>query len=63
VPDEDDLRDADLDEATSQLSAGLKVCRSVIDNYRSILSGENAATDDGVEQPNSSDQRPSVQGD
>ena len=39
-------RDADLDEASLKLSEGLKVCRSVIDNYRSMLSGERAAADD-----------------
>lgn len=39
-------RDTDLDETNLKLSEGLKVCRSVIDNYRSMLSGESAPADD-----------------
>ena len=33
-------RDADFEEANSQLAAGLKSCRSVVDNYRAMLAGE-----------------------
>jgi hypothetical protein len=44
-------RDADLDEASSQLSEGLKMCRSVIDNYRSMLSGEIAAANGNGARP------------
>lgn len=33
-------RDADYEEANSQLVAGLKSCRSVVENYRAMLSGE-----------------------
>ena len=33
-----DPRDADIEEANSQLRAGLKSCRSVVDNYRAMLS-------------------------
>lgn len=41
-------RDADYEEANSQLSAGLKSCRSVVENYRAMLSAEpNAPNADG----------------
>jgi hypothetical protein len=33
-------RDAHFEEANSQLVAGLKSCRSVVDNYRAMLAGE-----------------------
>jgi hypothetical protein len=46
VPGGDAPREADLDEANWKLSEGLKVCRSVIDNYRSMLSGDVAPTND-----------------
>ena len=35
-----DPRDADFEEANSQLLAGLKSCRSVVENYRAMLSAE-----------------------
>ena len=35
-----DSRDADFEEANSQLLAGLKSCRSVVENYRAMLSAE-----------------------
>lgn len=43
-------RDADYEEANSQLVAGLKSCRSVVENYRAMLSGEQdePITDGGV---------------
>lgn len=34
-------RDADIEQANWQLDQGLKSCRSVVDNYRSMLSGDN----------------------
>lgn len=51
MPGGDSPNDAVLDEASVKLSEGLKVCRSVIDNYRSMLSGESAPTDEGADQP------------
>jgi hypothetical protein len=36
-------RDADFEEANSQLVAGLKSCRSVVDNYRAMLTPEQGA--------------------
>ncbi len=40
-------RDADfeVDEANTRLVAGLKSCRSVVENYRSMLSGDQEASD------------------
>ena len=34
---EDNPLDADFDEASAQLSEGLKTCRSVVQNYRLML--------------------------
>jgi hypothetical protein len=42
-----DPRDADFEEANSQLVAGLKSCRSVVENYRAMLSAEQDEPDDG----------------
>jgi hypothetical protein len=39
-----DPRDADFEEANSQLVAGLKSCRSVVENYRAMLAPEQAAS-------------------
>ena len=38
-----DPRDADFEEANSQLVAGLKSCRSVVENYRAMLTPEQDA--------------------
>ena len=44
-----DPRDADFEEANSQLVAGLKSCRSVVENYRAMLTPEqDARNTDGV---------------
>jgi hypothetical protein len=44
-----DPRDADFEEANSQLAAGLKSCRSVVENYRAMLAPEqDAPTTDGA---------------
>ena len=37
--------DADYEEANSQLAAGLKSCRSVVENYRAMLSAEQDEPD------------------
>lgn len=50
MPGGDSPNDAILDEASVKLSEGLKVCRSVIDNYRSMLSGESAPNEEGADQ-------------
>lgn len=34
--------EADLNEVNSQLDQGLQTCRSVVANYRSLLSGDDA---------------------
>jgi hypothetical protein len=52
-----------LDEASVKLSEGLKVCRSVIDNYRSMLSGESASTDKGDGQPDTPEDPASINSD
>ena len=39
---EDNSLESDFDEASARLSEGLKSCRSVVQNYRMMLNGENA---------------------
>jgi hypothetical protein len=46
LADANEPRDADFEQASSQLNQGLKSCRAVVDNYRAILGGETAANDD-----------------
>ena len=43
-------RDADfeVDEANTRLVAGLKSCRSVVENYRSMLSGDQEEASDAA---------------
>ena len=45
-----DPRDADIemDEANTRLVAGLKSCRSVVENYRAMLSGDQEDAADGA---------------
>ena len=52
-----DPRDADFEEANSQLVAGLKSCRSVVENYRAMLAPEQGepSTDGGLDDAESGD--------
>lgn len=43
-----DPRDAEVDEANTRLVAGLKSCRSVVESYRAMLSGDHEEGTDGV---------------
>jgi len=47
VPTPIDPQDSNFDQANSQLSDGLRSCRSVVSNYRALLAGD---TDQGHEQ-------------
>lgn len=40
-----DPRDADFEKANSRLAAGLKSCRTVVESYRVMLSGETDKED------------------
>jgi hypothetical protein len=43
----DNLRETDIEQASSQLNEGLKSCRAMVDNYRAMLTGErNGGSDD-----------------
>lgn len=46
MADSNEPRDADFEQASSQLNQGLRTCRAVVENYRAILTGEQAANDD-----------------
>ena len=39
VSADDDLQPSEIAEASAQLNEGLKTCRTVVDDYRSLLSG------------------------
>jgi hypothetical protein len=41
----DDPDDTEFEQASSQLDQGLKSCRSVLNNYRAILSDDHAEND------------------
>ena len=45
MSDINDPRDADFEEANLQLVAGLKSCRSVVENYRAMLTAEQDEPD------------------
>jgi hypothetical protein len=49
MPSEELPRDADLDELNSKLNEGLKACRSMVENYRAMLTPEQIPT---VAEPN-----------
>jgi hypothetical protein len=55
VSDEQLPREADVAEVSSKLSEGLETCRSVVMNYRSLLSSSRAEipTNDNDPQANS----------
>jgi hypothetical protein len=60
VSDTKNPRDADPSEISSRLIAGLKSCKSVVENYRAMLSGkeiEDAANPSGRESNSSSEAR------
>jgi hypothetical protein len=40
MPKEQRTSDEDLDELSAKLNDGLKTCRSMVENYRAMLSGE-----------------------
>jgi hypothetical protein len=46
VPSEDHGRQANVDELSSQLSEGLKTCRTMVANYRAML---GAGANDNLE--------------
>ena len=42
MSDDQSPRDADVHEINSKLNRGLETCRSVVTNYRTLLSGSHA---------------------
>ena len=51
--------EADVEEVNSQLTEGLQTCRSVLANYRTLLSGVDARVSSNDNEP---DQRESLSG-
>ena len=40
------LPDAELDDVNERLAAGLETCRSIVANYKSLIAGEAAPSDE-----------------
>jgi hypothetical protein len=53
----EDAPDADFEQASEKLSKGLKTCRTVVENYRHMLTGEEAAAAEKTESETPEDQR------
>ena len=49
--------DVEVDEANTRLVAGLKSCRTVVENYRAMLTGE---TEEGQADAQPADQVPDI---
>lgn len=47
MPDADERRERTLKETRSRLNVGLKSCRAVVENYRSLLVQEQCADKGG----------------
>jgi len=45
VSDQNASQEAQIEDVSSKLSEGLKTCRSVVENYRSMIGGRQAAND------------------
>jgi hypothetical protein len=61
VSGEENLQDAEIEEVSSRLNEGLKTCRSVVVNYRSLLAREGIevpANDDSPDPPYSFENGP-----
>jgi hypothetical protein len=43
--------EADMSDVNSQLDEGLRTCRSVVANYRTLLSGVDVRTSDNDNEP------------
>jgi hypothetical protein len=51
VPDSEDAQDVEFEEVTSNLSEGLRTCRSVVQSYRLLLVGDQPAVSGHSETP------------
>ena len=40
LPPIDDPRDTEIEEVSSRLADGLKACRSIVSDYRAIITGD-----------------------
>jgi len=48
VTEKNDSPEGEFEEANNRLSEGLKSCRAVVSNYRSLLAGESVGEPDPV---------------
>jgi hypothetical protein len=44
MPNEQRPSDAELDELSARLNDGLKTCRSMVENYRAMLGGDQSVS-------------------
>jgi hypothetical protein len=55
VPSDEASREDHLDKVNSKLNEGLETCRSMIENYRTLLSGETGDKDGPEDEEDSSE--------
>ena len=55
MPNEQRPSDAELDELSAKLNEGLKTCRSMVENYRAMLSGNESVPANDPEESGASD--------
>ena len=55
MPNEQRPSDAELDELSAKLNEGLKTCRSMVENYRAMLSGNESVPANDPQEAGASD--------
>jgi hypothetical protein len=55
MPNEQRPGDAELDELSAKLNEGLKTCRSMVENYRAMLVGDQSVPANDREESGASD--------
>ena len=55
MPNEQRPSDAELDELSAKLNDGLKTCRSMVENYRAMLGGDQSVPANDPEESGVSD--------
>ena len=51
MPGPHDRVEAEVEELNSRLAEGLKVCRSIVSDYRAMIATEEAVDGDGPDSP------------
>ena len=56
MPNEQRPSDAELDELSAKLNEGLKTCRSMVENYRAMLGGDQSVPANDLEESGAFDE-------